>query len=517
MNYDYEAIDNRKIKYSDDIYFLNYNENFELWLNREKVKSFDTLRDVNNWLFQTYVNKRPAARVYVYTVLFREIMDYYKNTTQFGFKITNKKNNTEPMAFKIFGGITYKNAKYYLGTDKTDKINPANYCDLIKMFHNSNIRHNFTSSLNERLFKNNDEMKEFGNPENLPFSILSELYNNASLAPIIYSEINKEFENIYCYDFDSAYIAQYFQCKFPYKFTYTGTKLTQGSENFVRAKFINIRAKNPRFLSLSVANRKNGKNIIFMDKQSKRVLMADEVVVSFFYNLDMDIINYDYEYDEIIIEAVWKVDMKPLPKSFRDVVLELYKTKEEAKKKGEPYADKKVLLNRIHGFFLTKSNVGGVDRQIYASLPAQIGFYTIARQRRIMRNLIEKIGLENIISAHTDSIKTKGCFDAAVEEYNKTHRTKYSDTLGMLQSEGVMEKVVYFSNTRAKYIMDGVFKTKHGGIDEFTNNIILKTYTYETLNNLSPYPHTLNKIFKREEGRNYLYRITENRVFSEGV
>ena len=254
-----------------------------------------------------------------------------------------------------------------------------------------------------------------------------------------------------------------------------------------------------------------------MDKQSKRVFMADEVVVSFFYNLDMDVINYDYEYDKVIIEAAWKVDMKPLPKSFRDVVLELYKTKEEAKEKGEPYADKKVLLNRIHGFFLTKSNVGGVDRQIYTSLPAQIGFYTIARQRRIMRNLIEKVGLENIISAHTDSIKTKGCFDAAVEKYNRTHRTKYSDTLGMLQSEGIMEKVVYFSNTRAKYIMDGVFKTKHGGIDEFTNNIILKTYTYETLNNLSSYPHTLNKIFKREEGRNYLYRITENRVFSEGV
>ena len=159
----------------------------------------------------------------------------------------------------------------------------------------------------------------------------------------------------------------------------------------------------------------------------------------------------------------------------------------------------------------------GQEKQIYAYLPAQIGFYTIARQRRIMRNLIDKIGVENIISAHTDSIKTKGCYDAAVEEYNKTHKTKYSDTLGMLQSGGIMEKVVYFSNTRAKYIMDGVFKTKHGGIDEYTNNMILKSYTYETLNNLSPYPHTLKKIFKREDGRNYLYRLTENRVFSEGV
>lgn len=517
MNYDYEAITNRKIKYSGDVFFLNYGENFELWLNGEKNNSFDSLRDVNNYLFKTYVNRKPAARVYIYTVLFKEIYEYYKNAVDFGFKVTNFKNKKEPKAFIIFGGISYKDAKYYLGTDKTDKINPANYCELIKMFHNVNLRHNFTSSLNDRLFKDNNEMKDFGIPANLPSSVLSELYNNTSLAPIIYSQINEEFENIYCYDFDSAYIAQYFQCRFPYKFTYTGTQLNNGTENFIRARFINIRAKNPRFLSLSVANRKNGKGIIFMDKESKRVLIADEVVVSFFYNLDMDVIDKDYDYDEMIIEKVWKVDMKPLPKSFRDAVIELYNNKEIAKEKGEPYADKKVLLNRIHGFFLTKKEYQGREEQIYTSLPAQIGFYTIARQRRIMRNLIDKIGLENIISAHTDSIKTKGCYDAAVEEYNKTHKTKYSDTLGMLQSEGIMEKVVYFSNTRAKYIMDGVFKTKHGGIDEYTNNMILKSYTYETLNNLSPYPHTLKKIFKREDGRNYLFRLTENRVFSEGV
>jgi len=55
------------------------------------------------------------------------------------------------------------------------------------MFHNSNIRHNFTSSLNDRLFKDNNEMKDFGIPANLPSSVLSELYNNTSLAPIIYS------------------------------------------------------------------------------------------------------------------------------------------------------------------------------------------------------------------------------------------------------------------------------------------------------------------------------------------
>ena len=517
MNYDYEAIRGRKIKYSNDIFFLNYNEVFELWLNGEIKESFESLRDVNNYLFQTYVNTRPAARVYVYTVLFNEVMDYYKDAAAFDFRVTNKKNDTEPMAFMIFGSITYKNAKFYLGTDKTDKINPANYCELIKMFHNTNIRHNFTSCLNDKLFKENDDLKEFGKPANLPFSVLSEFYNYASLAPIIYSQTNKEFENIYCYDFDSAYVAQYFQCKFPYKFVYAGTQLQKNCENFIRAKFINIRARNPRFLSLSVAKRSNGVDIVFPDRESKRVLIAKEVTVSFFHNLDMDIINNDYEYDKMIIEKVWRVEMAPLPKSFRDAVIELYNVKEQLKEKGLPYADRKVLLNRIHGFFLTRQMHNGQEKQIYPCLPAQIGFYTIARQRRIMRNLINKIGLDNIISAHTDSIKTKGCYDEIVDEYNRTHRTKYSDTLGMLQSEGIMEKVVYFSNTRAKYIMNGEFKTKHGGIDEYTNNQILNTYTYDTFNGLSPYMHTAKRVFKREGNKNYLYRLTVQRVFSEGV
>ena len=517
MNYDYKAIRDRKIRYSEDIYFLNYNEDFELWLNGEKTKSFESLRAVNNYLFQSYVNRKPAARVYIYTVLFNEIMNYYKDAAQFDFRITNKRKNIDPVAFMVFGGITYKDAKYYLGTDKTDKINPANYCDLIKMFHNSNIKHSFTSSLNDKLFKDDEELKKFGGAENLPQSVLQEMYQNASLAPIIYSQINKEFENIYCYDFDSAYVAQYFQCKFPCKFTYVGTQMTKNCENFIRAKFINIRAKNPRFLSLSVAKRENGKEIVFPDRDSKRVLIAKEITVSFFYNLDMEIIKKDYEYDKMIIEKVWRVEMAPLPKSFRDNVIELYITKENLKEEGKPYADKKVLLNRIHGFFITKKEIDGKECQVYSELPAQISFYTIARQRRIMRNLIDKIGLDNIISAHTDSIKTKGCFDEIVEEYNRTHKTKYSDTLGMLQSEGIMEKVMYFSNTRAKYIMDGEFKTKHGGIDEYTNNQILKAYTYDTLNGLSPYMHTAKRIFKREGDKNYLYRLTEKRVFSEGV
>ena len=112
---DYEHIAKRRIKYSDDIYFLNYESIFELWLNSEKVKSFNTIGEVNKYLFEKYVNRRPARRVYVYTIYFDEMYDIYmKVKDQVCLKVNNYKNHQLVEAFQIFGGITYKNAKYYL-------------------------------------------------------------------------------------------------------------------------------------------------------------------------------------------------------------------------------------------------------------------------------------------------------------------------------------------------------------------------------------------------------------------
>ena len=70
--------------------------------------------------------------------------------------------------------------------------------------------------------------------------------------------------------------------------------------------------------------------------------------------------------------------MRPLPLSFLRKVAELYRDKEEAKCRGESYADKKVLLNRIHGFFITSKEYNGDKEQMYPEVPLQISFYTIA-------------------------------------------------------------------------------------------------------------------------------------------
>lgn len=509
---DYEYIAKRKIKYSEDVYFLNYESIFELWLNSEKIKTFNTIGEVNKYLFEKYVDKRPARRVYVYTIYFDEIYEIYTKVADQAFlKVNNYKNHEFVEAFQIFGSITYKNAKYYLGTDKIDKIKPNNYCELINRFHNTNIKFNFTTSLKSILI--NKEMESLGDEKSLPYSVIKELYTYTSLAPIIYSEINKEFKNVYCYDFDSAYIDKYFKCRFPTNFRVCDVNSKQAV--LIRLRIKNIKAKNPRFCCLSVANKDCGTRIIYPTKESKRVLMAKEIIISVFW-FELKMIKECYIYDEMIKEMAWTADLKELPQSFLDTVFEMYNTKEEAKRNNEPYADKKVILNRIHGFFLTKKTINKEVQPMYKNLPIQIGFFTIALQRFLMYELIKKIGIENIVSAHTDSIKTKGNFNDIVQEWNDNHKNKYSDTMGVLELEGIMEKVIYYSNTRAKYIMDGEFKIKHGGIWEKDAEDIIKTYTYETLTNQSNYSHTVIRAFRTKEDKNYLKRYQEIRLFSEG-
>lgn len=510
---DYEAIAKRKINYSEDIFFLSYEENFTLWCNSAAVASFDNLDLICAYLFKNYVNKRPSRRVYVYSVYFNELFRYFANYEDIAFKVKNLKANIEPKAFQVYGGITFKDAKYYLGTDKIDSINPVNYCGLIKRFHSPKLQSSFTTYLKKFIL--DEDLMDFGNKENVPYTVIKELFANASLAPVIYSEINTEFKNVYCYDFDSAYIAHYYKHKFPYKFTFCGKEI-RGEETLVRARFINIKAKNVRFLPISTSPKRNGKEVMYANAKGNRFLMGKEIELTFFYNLEMEMIDKYYDYDEMIIEKCWEIEMRPLPLSFLRKVAELYRDKEEAKRRGEPYADKKVLLNRIHGFFITSKDYNGGKEQMYPEVPLQISFYTIALQRATMCDIIEEVGLENIVSAHTDSIKTKGNFETIIKKYNDDCRLVGFDKLGQLEFEGLMEKVVYFSNTRAKYIMDGEFKIKHGGIESYRAKEILKNYTYDTLTSNSSYTHTIIRYFENDGDKDILIREPETRIFSEG-
>ena len=516
MDRDYNGIAERKnIRYSEDVYFLHYDKEFELWLNYEKIASFDSIRDFNKYLFEKYLKKdliKDLKRVYVYTIYFNELYDVFKPIgDEIALKVINRKMDGTIVSFQIFGGITYKEVKYYLGTDKIDGIDPKNYCELIEKYHSGLAKHSFTTSLKSILLT--DEMLNFGNNIRLPKSVMNELYTYASLAPIIYSDINKEFTNVYCYDFDSAYISKYFTYRYPVDFC-PCINSNDPDAALIRLRIKKIKAKNLRFCWLSLADRSRGTNIFFMNRSSKRVVMADEIIITVFW-FELEMIDAYYTYDEMIREKAWTANMERLPQSFRDIVLETYKVKEMSKRNSVPYEDKKVLLNRIHGFFITSKDYEDGKEQIYSYVPMQIGFYTIAMQRYLMFKLIQEIGLENIVSAHTDSIKTKGNYNAIVDKWNEEHKNQFSDTLGKLEFEGIMEKVVYFSNTRAKYIMNGEFKIKHGGIWCKDAEDILDTYTYDTFNKDSVYNHTVLKVFGAKGDENFLDRIQEKRVFSE--
>lgn len=101
-----------------------------------------------------------------------------------------------------------------------------------------------------------------------------------------------------------------------------------------------------------------------------------------------------------------------------------------------------------------------------------------------MLDAIEKIGLDNVVAAHTDGIKVVGCFDKEFEELNKKRGLVYKD-LGQWGKEEVIDKIKYLSNVKAKYIVNGELKMKHGGISDIDIKHFLMGKSYENIDDKS--------------------------------
>lgn len=69
------------------------------------------------------------------------------------------------------------------------------------------------------------------------------------------------------------------------------------------------------------------------------------------------------------------------------------------------------MFNRIFGYFITTYEVDGELRIRDKDVPYQIGLWIISKQRQIMLDAIEAVGLENVVAAHTDGIKVVGNFN----------------------------------------------------------------------------------------------------------
>lgn len=349
---------------------------------------------------------------------------------------TNKNGQKNYYPFKTFYDLKYK-----LGTDELSvedslrEISKLSYKNW-NQGYTSQLRNRFKDKIGEQICKETIE-------------------NPPSMSPIVFTKINKELVNVWCYDITSAY---------PYLLTqplphYLETTNFISEEQFKEdnctyyggLKITNLQAKQPYFpLTLvgNIAAEKQGKNIIH---HGVRIESADEIILCGFIPHLLQLLKANYTYDSYIIsKKVLKFELRIEPE-LRKEVISLFEAKQNKKRKGLNYTGEKILLNRIYGFLITKGN----------STPAHFGQYIVSKERLIIDNMVRKIGLEDMVQSHTDSIKFTGNHAAAIEEYNNT--IEFPE-LGKFSYEGTFERCFYFSNIVAKYIQNGELKFKHGGI-----------------------------------------------------
>lgn len=259
-------------------------------------------------------------------------------------------------------------------------------------------------------------------------------------------------KNVYSYDRSSSYPDVQINGKFPMrKFTHYPTPITMETYDRLtkirkKAVIMRIALENPRlrddlcgcpYLAIDKCRRLSG-----VKADNGRVLEAYylETTVT---DIDFDIIEKQYIYDNITILSLAYSRYGDLPKPLKNCVISYYKAKTELKDvKGEEiyYTKAKNKLNSVYGMsaqdpvkrstiyssgkwtedmtdwteLLEKSNRRGF-------FPYQWGVWTTALARKMLQDGIDLAG-DNFVYCDTDSVKYTGKIDWT--EYNAARRAE---------------------------------------------------------------------------------------------
>lgn len=212
-----------------------------------------------------------------------------------------------------------------------------------------------------------------------------------------------------------------------------------------RYSFINIRLKNGRvpipYLSHSKCNKVDKKSLCY----NGRVMQADflETVIT---NVDFEIIDSMYDYDEMYIIDFMFSRKKLLSKSIRNTILKYFQDKTLLKGNKEQYyfyMKQKNKLNSIYGMFVSaivrdsyyydsnenrllktiksiedeQTEMDKYNKSYNSFLNYQCGIWVTAYARRRLQKLIDLIGVD-VVYCDTDSVKYINNHDEAVEKLN---------------------------------------------------------------------------------------------------
>ena len=138
----------------------------------------------------------------------------------------------------------------------------------------------------------------------------------------------------------------------------------------------------------------------------------------------------------------------------------------------------------------------------YLKPPTEAAIYIMSKQRRILDEMAHKIGFDNLVHIHTDSLKFTGDFSHLINEYNEEIEF---EELGRFVSEGVMKKVHYYSITKAKMLdSNGNLQLKYGGIKKRDILLFKVMNTYDTIKDDSPIVITCEEKFIEKNNRIFI-------------
>lgn len=286
----------------------------------------------------------------------------------------------------------------------------------------------------------------------------------------------KILENVYSFDIASSYPFELCTKKFPMgKYTKYGTietmeelfELSNLYSLIIRILFINIRlypAQPIPYIPLDKCHVHKNCDIF-----NGRILEGDEVEITC-NEIDLKIINRQYNWDSVVISNVFFSHKDYLPKEFTDVVKEYYNKKTELKGINDYfYAKSKNRLNSCFGMTFTDpvrenyeynellNTIKKLDKDIKSSLsayyngrnnflPYQWGATTTSLARYSLDQIIK---ISDIYTVYCDTDSDK-CLDIDRQKLNKLNKEKIElskefgcyayDKFGVIHYMGVYEE-----------------------------------------------------------------------------
>lgn len=443
-----------------------------------------TIPDLDTFLYE-YEHKDSGYMIYMEDKYLKAVNDYLVRTHPEYHSLVRVYNKEKGFTFKGYKLESYNKSFYSMKYKSgTDELSTKDFLKIIDDIP-SGTKEGYTSVLK----KQTEFVKE-------PFLDFTTGETQPSLCPMLYAKTNKEFVHVKCYDITSFYPYLLTQELPMFEKFIDREEMDLDNKNFTyygRITVKKLKAKNPSFCPLTLVGKmpleEQGINILHYKSQ---VISADEIWVYGFIPFLLDFLK-DYNYESYEISS--KIACFSLRKNedLRSLILEKFWIKQEKKKKKENYAGEKIMLNRIYGFFLTR----GIKK------PSHWGQYIVQKGKSILLNIIREIGLKDVVHSHTDSIKFVGNHEDVIERYNE--KIEFEE-LGLFAEEAPMEKVVYYSVNKAKYLVNDELKFKHGGIEERDIEPLLKM-GYDAVKKDTKYQLTI--FYEYVQGRGLTSRTIE--------